>query len=96
MHQKYRYCRYDNFWGPQFHVWWSNVSPNLDGPHKSRVRREWHFFSDGSVDQTNFTLESMLKCTHKVKDWNSLIQYLLFALWDVPHSGSKHSSNIGR
>ena len=53
----------------------------------------FHFQSHGIVERANLTIETMLRkfVSENPKHWDVLIQYLLFAMRDVPHAGTKYS-----
>ena len=60
---------------------------------EAKFSAPFHFQSHGLVERANQTLETMLRkfISENPKQWDMLVQYLLFALREVPHSGTKFS-----
>jgi len=64
-----------------------NIQANFSAP--------FHFQSHGGVERANLTIETMLRkfLIEHAKNWDLLLPFLMFALRETVHSGTKFSPN---
>jgi len=62
---------------------------------ESKFSAPYHYASHGGVERANQTVERMLRkfLSDYPKSWDTIIHYLMFALREVPHSGTRFSAH---
>jgi len=62
---------------------------------ETKFSQPFHFQSHGTAERMNKTVEGMLRkfIAENEKDWDVLMKYLMFALREVLHSGTKYTAN---